>query len=385
MNTVRLGIIGVGNMGSSHAANILNGRVKRCELTALCDRNPARCARFPQIKSFTDSRELIRSGLVDAVVIATPHYDHTTIGIDALQQGLHVMVEKPISVHKADAQRLLAAHKNKKQVFAAMFQQRTEARYRKLRQLIQSGELGEIRRIHWTITNWFRPQAYYDSGGWRATWAGEGGGVLLNQSPHNIDMFQHLFGMPARVRAFCQIARYHKIEVEDEVTAYFEYKNRTSAVFVTSTGEAPGANRLEIAAERGLVVLEGHNIHFTRNEAPMSEFCRTATGSFSRPDVWEATVPVKPSGGGHAEVLENFADAILDGAPLIAPAAEGIRAVELANAMLYSSFSEKTIELPLQPRVYERFLKKLIAQSRYKQKPAREEAPAEDFSKSLGR
>ena len=244
MKEVRLGIIGLGNMGKVHARSIVEGRIPRSRLTAVADSNAGALKDFPDAKGFTDSAELLKSGEVDAVIIATPHYSHTTIGVQALQAGVHVLVEKPISVHKADCERLIAAHKSKKQVFAAMFNQRTDPYYIKLRELIQSGELGEVRRINWIITNWFRTAAYYASGGWRATWAGEGGGVLLNQCPHNLDLWQWIFGRPQRVRAFCQLGRYHDIEVEDDVTAYMEYKNGATGVFITSTGDSSPAPHL---------------------------------------------------------------------------------------------------------------------------------------------
>src|SRR5207247_9375363 len=211
MKTVRIGIVGMGNMGKFHADYLMNKKVARGELTAVSDAFPANLEKYKQFKTFESSEQLIRSGEVDAVIIATPHYLHTSIGIDALQNGLHVMVEKPISVHKADCERLLAAHKGGKQVFAAMFQQRTEPKYRKLKSRLQNGELGEITRVSWIMTDWYRTEAYYTSGGWRATWRGEGGGVLLNQCPHNLDMLCWLVGRPGRVRGFCQLGRFHNI------------------------------------------------------------------------------------------------------------------------------------------------------------------------------
>jgi predicted dehydrogenase len=359
---ISLGIIGTGGMGSLHARSILAGKVPRVRLAALCDKDPSQFG-FEGIKTFADSRELIRSGEVDAVLIATPHYFHTSIGIDALEQGLHVLVEKPISVHKSDCEKLIAAHQGRGgQVFAAMFNQRTDPFYQKIRALIQAGELGEIRRVNWIITNWFRTAAYYASGGWRATWAGEGGGVLLNQCPHNLDLLQWLFGMPVSVRAFCRFGQYHEIEVEDDVTAYLLFKNGATGVFITSTGEAPGTNRLEIAAERGKLVYEDDRLTFTRNEVEMSAFSRaTKTGfgtplGFATPPVWNVTIPVAGHGEQHIGIMKNFADAILDGAALIAPAEEGIHSVELANAMLYSTFTGGTVELPLDGAAYERHL-----------------------------
>ena len=378
---IRLGIIGIGNMGSDHARKLLAGEAPRIRLTALCDIDAGRMA-FDGVKKFTDSRELIRSGEVDAVLIATPHYSHTTIGIDALGQGLHVLVEKPISVHKSDCEKLIAAHR-KGQVFAAMFNQRTDPFYQKIRALIRGGELGEIRRMNWIITNWFRSGAYYASGGWRATWGGEGGGVLLNQCPHNLDLLQWLFGMPSSVRAFCRFGQYHDIEVEDDVTAFLQFKNGATGIFVTTTGEAPGTNRLEIAAERGKLVYENDRLTFTRNEVEMTEFSRTTEHAFATPPTWEIDIPVSGHGEQHIGILKNFADAILDGAPLLAPAAEGIHSVELGNAMLYSTFTGKTVEIPLDGRAYERHLKKLIASSKVKKKTPAKRAAAADFAQSF--
>jgi predicted dehydrogenase len=361
--TVRLGLIGLGGMGQFHAANILAGKIGRLELTAVADKDEARCARFPHQQTFPSISEMAASGSVDAVLIATPHYQHTPIALDAIRAGLHVMVEKPIAVHKADAERLLAEPIRPGQIVAAMFNQRTDDYYIQIRELMRSGELGEVRRVNWIITDWFRTCRYYSQGGWRATWAGEGGGVLLNQCPHNLDLLQWLCGMPIRVRAFCNFGRYHPIEVEDDVTAYLEFANGATGVFITSTGEAPGTNRLEIAAERGRVVYEGNRISFLRNEQPMSEFSRTAAEPFSAPAKQERSVPAKDHGGQHVAILQNFVSAILDRSPLIAPVAEGIHSLELANAMLLSAWTGETVTLPLDSRRYEDLLKRKIAES----------------------
>ena len=368
LSEVRVGVIGVGVMGTGHVRRFENGAIKRGRVTAICDIDPRQLAKFgDQYKKFTDSRELIRSGEVDAVMIATPHYFHTTIGIDALDNGIHTLSEKPISVHKADAEKLIAAHKrNPKLVFAAMFNQRTDPHYIKLRELIRSGELGEIIRVNWIITDWFRPQYYYDCGGWRATWGGEGGGVLMNQCPHQLDLMQWLFGMPTQVRAFCDLGKFHKIEVEDNVTAYLTYPNGATGVFITSTGEAPGTNRLEVAGDRGKVVVEGGKITWTRNTTSLAKFRAEATNMFARPDVWNVDIPCWGNGGQHDAITQNYVDAILDGVPLIAPGEEGINAVELCNAMLFSSFTGKTIDLPIDSAAYERQLKKLIKSSTFK-------------------
>lgn len=384
--TVRIGIVGIGNMGFAHAQSILAGKISRLELTAVADHDPAKLARVPQVKGFPSAEAMIASGLIDAILVATPHYDHTTIGIKALKAGMHVLVEKPISVHRADCERLIAAHTNPKQVFAAMFNQRTDHYYLKIRDLIQSGELGEIRRVNWIITNWFRTEAYYSSGGWRATWAGEGGGVLLNQCPHNLDLFQWMFGMPVKLRANCAFGKYHDIEVEDDVTAIMEFKNGATGVFITSTGEAPGTNRLEITAERGRVVYEDDKITYLRNEQEMTEFSRTTDKGFSRPPTWTVNIPAPNHGDQHNGILQNFTDAILDGAELIAPASEGIHSVELANAMLLSAWTDKEVAFPIDGRKYERLLKAKIASSKpAKKKKKVAKASGDDFSKSFGK
>jgi predicted dehydrogenase len=383
MNNVRLGIVGMGNIGKHHAGYLSKGEVNRVELTAVCDAY-APLDRYAPLRTFKDPHELFRSGVVDAVIISTPHYQHTTLGMAALEAGLHVMIEKPISAHKADAERLMAAAEQRpKQVFAGMFQLRTEPRYLKIQKLIQDGELGEIVRMSWLITDWYRTDAYYASGGWRATWKGEGGGVLLNQCLHNLDVIAWLLGVPSRVRGFCQLGRYHNIEVEDNVTAYLEYPNGATGVFLTSTGEAPGTNRFEIAGSRGRVVLENNRLTFSRNETDMLEFNRTSKVGFAKPELWNVEIPFTDAQGPHAIILQNFVNAVLDGEPLIAPGAEGLYSVELANVMLYSSLLGQTVELPMDSAAYEGMLRKLIAESKFEKKVV--EVANEDFTKSFHR
>jgi predicted dehydrogenase len=371
MEYVKLGIIGIGTMGSVHAQSIMEGKIAGGKLTAVCDPKPERLKRFSSAEAFYSVEDFLRSSETDAVLIATPHYSHTTIGIQVL-----------ISVHKADAERLIAAHRRSDQVFAGMFNQRTDPFFLKLRQLVKSGELGAIRRVGWTITNWFRTETYYQSSDWRATWAGEGGGVLLNQCPHNLDLFQWIFGMPSKVRASCHFGRYHDIEVEDDVTAYLEYPDGMNAVFTASTGEAPGSNRLEVAAERGKVVIENDQFSFSRNEVLMSEFSRTDPGRFSSPPVWEIMIPIEGHGPQHNGILTNFVPAILDGTPLIAPAQEGIYSLELANAFLLSTLENRSIELPIDAKLFEERLKMLIASSTRK-KPKIVKEVSDDMSRSF--
>jgi predicted dehydrogenase len=386
MNPVRLGIIGMGNIGSHHAEYLLAGKITRCELKAVTDMSVEKLAHYQQrgLKVFSDGKALIHSGEVDAVIVATPHFQHTSLGIAALQAGLHVMVEKPISAHKADAERLLAVRRqHPKLVFGAMFQMRAESRYLKIKKIIADGELGEIVRFSWIVTEWFRTEAYYASGGWRGTWKGEGGGVLVTQCMHQLDMLQWLLGMPARVRGFVHLGRFHKIEVEDDMTAYMEFPNGADGMFVSTTGEAPGTNRLEISGAMGKLLLENDRLIFLRNDVSMIELCQTAKLGFQKPNVSKIEIPIPPEPVQHAKLTQNFVDAIQDGTGLIAPGEEGIHSIELANAILYSGLIGQTVELPMDGAAYERKLNELIAASTLEKKVVK--TSNEDFTKSFMR
>jgi predicted dehydrogenase len=285
-----------------------------------------------------------------------------------------VLVEKPIAVHVKDAHRMIQAYQAAQAeypglVFSAMFMQRTYGHYLKIKDLIDSGELGQLVRTTWIITDWFRTQIYYDSGDWRATWAGEGGGVLLNQCPHNLDLYQWFVGLPARVTGFAHIGKYHDIEVEDEVTAYFEHENGMIGHFVTSTAESPGTNRLEIVGDRGRLILENDTLTFYRNRGSMFQFIQEATGGFDRVENWTCEVPFQHHGQpGHRLIIENFADAVLHGKAPIAPAVEGLQSVMLGNAIMLSSFEKRTLDLPIDGDAYKKKLEELIQTSRFQKR-----------------
>ncbi len=366
---VKFGIIGCGNMGSAHAEMMQN--IKNVELVAVCDIKEAAFDRIAaniraKIKCYTDVNEFFAHDGLEAVLIAVPHYFHVDLAIATMEHGKHIIVEKPISVHKAEAQRLIdEAAKYPQLVRSAMFNQRTLPAHRKLKALIDGGELGKINRVNWIITDWFRTQRYYDSGDWRATWAGEGGGVLLNQCPHQLDLMQWLFGLPEMVSAQVKIGKYHDIEVEDEVNAYMEYADGCVANFITTTGEAPGTNRLEIAAERGRVILEGGELHFLRNETETGVQIRECEFGFKKPDTWDCRISIgAESRPQHAVVVENVANAILNGEKLIAPVEEGIRGLELGNAMLMSGLKKSPVTLPIDAAAYAEMLHELVANSK---------------------
>lgn len=382
MSSVRIGIIGLGNIGKYHAQYLLDGKVRRCMLSSVCDQNPDALACFPMLKTFTDGESLIRSGAVDAVIIATPHFQHTALGIAAMRAGVHAMVEKPISSHKADAQHLIATHRQHPHVvFAGMFQLRVEPRYQQIRRLVANGDLGRIVRVCWINTDWYRTEAYYASSAWRATWKGEGGGVLLNQCLHNLDALQWICGMPSQLRGFCQLGRFHSIEVEDNVTAYLEWESGATGTFISSTGESPGTNRLEIVGTLGKIVLENDELVFSRNTQDMIAFSQSATKSFAKPDVRDERIALENAQLPHAIMVQNFVDAILDGGALIAPGEEGLNSVELANAIVYSSLLGRTFELPMDGTAWEAQLNELIANSKVTKKVS--SITSDDFASSF--
>lgn len=386
MNKVRIGITGLGNIGNVHANNLLEGKVNRAEFSAICSSSEEKRKTFSEkgLKTYNSTEELIQSGEIDALLIATPHYSHPDIGIQALKAGLHIMVEKPIAAHKADAERLIAeADKHPDLTFSAVFQLRTEPRYKILRQLIQDGELGDIVRVIWIMTDWFRSEAYYQSGGWRATWKGEGGGVLLNQCLHQLDALQWILGMPNKVRSHVGIGKFHDIEVEDDVTAYLEFPGGGTGMFLSSTGEIPGSNRFEIAGTKARTILENDKLFITRNATPADEWNQTSKIGFALPDREVEEIPIPPNDEPHAELLTNFVDNILDGTPLIAPGASGIGSVELANVLLYSGLIDQPVNLPMDGAAWEAKLKDLIANSTHEKKVV--EVSTEDFTASFRR
>ena len=384
MDKVRIGIIGMGNMGRFHANDLLEGKVARGELTAVGSTSPHKLEEYKEkgVQVFGSGEEMIASGAIDALLIATPHYQHTSLGIAALEAGLHIMVEKPISAHKADAERLIAAAVARPELkFGGMFQLRVEPRYQKIRELMQGGELGDLVRVIWVMTDWFRSEAYFQSGGWRATWKGEGGGVLLNQCLHQLDAMQWITGMPSQVRSHVGIGKWHDIEVEDDVTCYMEFANGATGAFITSSGETPGSNRFEIAGTKGRLILENDTLTLTRNEVPSDEWCKTSKIGFQKPETTVEEIPIPGADAAHATLMTNFVNAILDGEGLIAPGVEGLGSVELANVMVYSGLLNESVDLPMDGAAWEAKLNELIANSTHEKKVV--EVSSEDFAASF--
>ena len=357
MKKVKLGIIGVGNIGTTHVKNILQGRCPEIEVAAVADRRQARrdWARgaLPEGTAVLEEGEqLLESGFCEAVLLAVPHYQHPVLAQQAFAKGLHVMCEKPAGVYTKAVEEMNKAAEKSGLTFGMMFNQRTNCLYRKMREMVQGGALGEMKRVNWIITDWYRTQIYYDSGDWRATWAGEGGGVLLNQCPHQLDLLQWICGLPAKVQAICHEGKWHDIEVEDDVTAYLEFANGATGVFVTTTGDAPGTNRFEVTGTKGKLVCENDTLTFWQLEQDERDFCRTAQDGFQKPPCKVSTVETDGENTQHTGVLNAFAANILRGGALVADGKEGIRGLTLSNAMHLSSWLAKPVSIPFDQELF---------------------------------
>ena len=382
MEKVKFGIIGCGNMGTGHFQNLVGGNIANGELVAMADLLPEKIANIKKqmadrnlpedsIRFFASGDELIEAKCCDVVIIAVPHYFHPTFAIKALENGMNAIVEKPAGVYTLQVEEMLAcAKKHPELKLGIMFNQRTNPAFKMMKKLIADGQLGKITRLNWIITDWFRTQSYYDGGGWRATWKGEGGGVLFNQAPHNIDLFQWIPDMmPTKVRAFCKFGKFHNIEVEDDVTAYFEYENGATGVFITTTGDAPGTNRFEVTGEKGKLVYDKGTLTFWKNDMSSQEFIKSCPNGFSTPKCEQITFSndvlrcLMGENSQHAGILNNFANAVLGLEPLYAPASDGIKGVTLADAMLLSAWTDADVEIPFDGQKYLDLLKEHIANS----------------------
>ena len=371
MNGVKVGIIGIGNMGSAHLRMITGGNIPDMTVTAVCDidtekLNAARNT-YPALRVFVDYTDLLKNSDTNAVIIAVPHPLHAKIAIEAFEYGKHVLVEKPIDITVSAAEKLCAAARKSGKVFAVMFNQRTNGLFREARRIVNSGELGELKRSVWIITNWYRTQSYYDSGSWRATWRGEGGGVLLNQAPHNLDIWQWICGKPSAVTAFCNVGKFHNIEVEDEATIYTEYENGATGVFITSTGDCPGTNRLEITGTRGKIVLENGLLKLWKLKEDERDICKNSVEGFVTPETEYSEFTAEREEA-HAGILKNFAGAILYGEELLSPGYDGINELTISNAAYLSEWTgNKRVPLPFGTAEFDRLLKEKQKSSEIKE------------------
>ncbi len=369
---IKLGIIGIGNMGSAHAKNVIEGQCPDFELVAVADLKPERLKWAKEnlgenILLFDNAIEMLDSKKIDACIVSVPHYDHPKYAMECMKRGIHVMVEKPAGVYTKQVKEMNAeAKKHPEVVFGMMFNQRTNCIYRKMREIVKSGKYGNIRRTNWIITTWYRPQAYYDSGDWRATWSGEGGGVLLNQCPHQLDLWQWICGMPKKVQSKLHYGLWHDIEVEDDVTTYVEYENGATGVFITSTGDAHGVNRFEIQMDKGRIIAENGKLELLEYDMTEQEFSKTNTEPFATVGAKVVDVETDGKDPQHVGVLNAWGGAILRGEPLVAGGEEGINGLTLSNAMHLSSWLDKEITLPFDEELYYNELMKRVATSKRK-------------------
>ena len=380
MEKVRFGIIGLGNQGTSYTWLFDNGQIENGVITALCDIDGAKIdamkekrkaengAACSEVSYFEDYREMLDSGLCDAVLVETPHYFHPEMAIECLKRDINVVVEKPAGVYTKQVREMNEAASRSKALFGMMFNQRTDCLYRKMREIIAGGGIGSLQRVTWIITDWYRTQSYYDSGSWRATWDGEGGGVLFNQCPHQLDLVQWVVGAsPVSVRGFLEYGKWHDVEVEDEATAFFTYANGATGMFITTTGEAPGSNRFEVSGTLGKLVCERGELTWYKNDTDSAEFSKTSENGFARPKVEIENVETDKNNPQHKGIINNFANAILGIEPLFVPGTDGIAGVELMNAIELSGWlGGKEVSLPVDEELYLAELNKRRATSRYK-------------------
>ena len=360
-NKIRIGIIGVGNIGTAHANAVYGGKVNRAELSAVCDIDKKRldCCKgeFCGVKCYSDYREMLKNEEIDGVILSVPHPLHAEIGRNVLESGKHLLLEKPIDITVSAANELINTAKKSGKVFSIMFNQRTNELYKKAHEIVQSGQLGELKRTVWIVTNWYRTQYYYDSCDWRATWSGEGGGVLLNQAPHNLDLWQWICGMPDSVTAFCDTAKYHRIEVEDDATIITRYKNGAVGTFITSTGEFPGTNRLEISGDLGKIVIENGVLKHWRLKESERRFCFDCKECFAEAEYEYSEFTDNSNVQSHISIIENYANAILNGERLISPGEDGINELIISNAAYLSEWQgNREIPLPLDSSEFDELL-----------------------------
>jgi predicted dehydrogenase len=365
--TLRLGIIGLGNIGLQHVEHILSGAIEGCRITALCARGLSPLAERLNVSQYSDYRELVDSQVCDALIVATPTHAHFNIGCYALERGLHVLMEKPIGLSVFEGERMLALVEPE-QVFGLMLNQRVDPVFVLMKSAMDKDLLGPVQRVSWTMTNWFRPEVYFQTSDWRATWFGEGGGLLVNQCIHNLDILQWICGMPKRIQGFCGFGKYHDIEVEDEAIAVFEYGNGSVATFVGSTGESPGVNRFEIVGDRGMLSYDGKRLLHLENDPSTSQFSQTTMDMFGQPDVCTYDLSPCSSTDQHTAILQNFVNAVNLGEHLIAPAEEGLRSLAIANAILLSAWSGERLEMPIDSTRFHKALDLRRRQSRLREK-----------------
>ena len=360
MRAIRFAVVGTGNIGQQHINLLRSGDIKNAELVATVSRSGAAVA--ASVPHFSSLESLLKAHCCDAVLIATPTMDHVTAAQLAAERGLHVLLEKPLAMSVGQSQSLIDNMPSDIQ-FAVMLNQRFHPAYAAIKRLLNDGRIGAIQRYTWTMTAWYRPDVYYKVSRWRGTWPGEGGGLLINQCIHNLDIMQWLFGLPDRLSAKVAFGRYHDIDVEDEVTAILEHDSGSVGLLQASSGEAPGFNRLEIIGDEGVITWDDKELTLLKADQSVSEHCATTREMFGMPSFTRETILLEEGVNQHAQVVQNFVDALTQGSRLLTPASEGLGSLQLANGMLLSQWDDSAIALPIDSHRYEQLLSERIASS----------------------
>ena len=377
--SIRLAIIGMGVMGCRYAQMIHSGQLSGIELAAVTRITPERKEQLKDIFTkdvpiYSSASELFddvrtENLKLDAVLVVTPHLSHEAIAVEAMNLGLHVLCDKPSGAYSSQARRMNEeAGKHSELKFGMMFNQRMNPVFQKMKEIVASGKYGKVIRVNWIMTDWYRPESYYASGGWRGTWDKEGGGILLNQCPHNLDLLQWICGMPEYVQAYCIEGKYHNIEVEDEVTAFLKFSNGATGTIYATTGEASGINRFEISMEDALLVYEDNELKLRVLEEPEADFRANSKDLFGQPKAHWENVVCEGVDQAHVGVLQNFADAIEGKGDLFIPGTEGVKSLTISNAMYYSSWTNQAIHLPQTEAEEQRFELNFQKQMDYKLK-----------------
>jgi len=365
MEKVRIGVVGLGGMGQGHIKKI--GELEEAELTAVSDVDEdvtGQIAEEHGVPGFTEYTELMTKDLVDAVLVATPHYFHPEVSVSAMERGIHCLSEKPLAVTVSDADKMIEAARKNNVVFSVMFQMRAAPEIRAARKLVEDGKIGEVRRTC-AIVPELRTNAYYASGGWRATWKGEGGGVLINQAPHAIDIFLLLGGLPSRVTAKTR-TRLHAIEVDDEAAAMLSYHHGGWGYFYASTNEASYGWFLEISGDRGKIVYVDGQLKYYALSDNVTEFVKSSDDMWGQVKTSREKVALADCESGHKELIRNFCRSIMHGEELVSPGDEGLKAVEFINALILSGKKNAPVNIPVDRAEYEALLKKLRETSKRK-------------------
>ncbi|MDD4316092.1 MAG: Gfo/Idh/MocA family oxidoreductase [Clostridia bacterium] len=370
---VCIAVIGIGRIGSVHARNLKKGKVTGARLVAICDVQKQAystfCEKYGFIPCYEDYKLMLEEIKPRAVIIATEHYFHTEIAEYCIENGVDVLVEKPVGVTTEAVKKLIAVSKSHPEVKAAvMYNQRTNPLYARAKRLVKSGALGKVVRINYIITDWYRSQAYYNEGGWRASFCGEGGGALINQCIHQLDLLQWIAGMPKSVwvRAF---TKNRNITVENDVTALFRYEDDVFCSFSASTHELRGTNRLEIAGDKGRIVIDGLRMKyyaFAKSEGEINASTQNGYGAVQRKTLRYSYFRFKFVArlGEQRKLIQNFVNSLNNNSPLLSPLTDGLNAVELINAAYLSAWENKEIAIPIDDRNYVDMLSSKIAEEK---------------------